>query len=170
MFQNAKPSSFPPWQRGMRLWDGVLGACPLSLLGIQERGSAWGPAASPGGWSLDICELFWQGPVPVDSFSIRSEVVVLAKKPFAKKSDPLPVTHTYTIALYTGLCDLRKIKRIRLQRGAGPLGRGPRQAVDLLGTLERGELLFTGRRKGHLRLPLGVTTSQTLCLSSTQQP
>lgn len=124
------PSS--PLHRSMGLCDRVLGACPLSLslLGIREWGSAWGPTASSGGWSLDVSELFWQGPVPADSFGIRSEVVVLAKKPFSKKPDLFSLTHKHAITLYTGLCDLRKIKRIRLQRGASHLGSGPRLSTS----------------------------------------
>lgn len=116
----------PPLHRRMGLCDGVLGACSLSLWGIREGGSAGGPAASSGGRSLDVSRLFGQGPVPADSFGIRSEVVVLAKKPFSRKPDLSSLTYKHKITLYTGLGDLRKIKRIKLRKRTSHLGSGPR--------------------------------------------
>lgn len=73
--------------------------------------------------------------------------MVLAKKPFSKKRDPFPLTHTHTVTLYPELCDFGKMKRIRLHRGVSHSGRGCR-LLTILGIMERGELPFKGGGKG----------------------
>lgn len=113
----------PPLHRRMGLCDGVLGACSLSPWGIQEGGSAGGPTASSGGWSLDVSRLFWQGPVPADSFGIWG--CGFSEEAIFKEARSI-LSHKHKITLYTGLGDLRKLKRIQLRKGTNHLGSGSR--------------------------------------------
>ena len=110
-------------KNGAAQWG--AGGLLLEPVGNSRGRLSWGPTANSGGRSLDVSRLFWQGPVPANSFGIRSEVVVLAKKPFLRKPDQSSLTYKHKITLYTGLGDLRKIKRIQLRKGTNHLGSGP---------------------------------------------
>lgn len=89
--------------------------------------------------------------MPADSFCIRSEVVVLAKKPFSKKLDPFPLRIPHNDAPHWALGLEKKKKRDQTsETSQQPLGEGT-QAARHLGTL--------GKRRAALRFLLGTRTS-----------
>lgn len=90
-----------------------------------------------------------------------------SKEAIFKKARSVP-SHSQT-QLYCTL-DLRKMKRIRLQRGASHLGSEPRLSTDISVTGKRRAALRRKKEGTSLRLPLGAGTLQTPCPLSTQHP
>ena len=86
--------------------------------------------------------------MPADSFGIRSEVVVLAKKPFLRKPDQSSLAYKHKINTLHWAWGLKENKKDPTLERNQSLGKWT-QPVDILASQKKGELLILGRR-GHL--------------------